>query len=201
MPGLFFGDWWGQLNLLQQSLWLLSVSSSLLLLILIVMSLLDPDTEAEANARLAKVFNARTILTFLTFFAWTGLGVSYYWAAPVAALGTGLIAGLLAAVFAKGITLMLLRLAPRGGAPRHPERLMATTGRVLAVVPSHRNGFGKVHLNVKGAPYELEAMTAGFELKPGASVRVVGVIEEGRVLVVEPLEDEGYPHEEHGLPR
>lgn len=200
MPGLFFSNWWEALSALQQSLWLVAVTGTLLLLILIVMSLIDPETEAEATARLSRVFNPRTILTFLTFFGWVGLLISYTSLAQHYVVAGGALAGLIAAAMAKGVTLMLLRLAPRPTLS-NPRRLVQSTGRVLYTVPSHRNGFGKVHLNVKGAPYEIEAMTAGMELRKGSSVRVVDVIEEGRVLVVEPLEDKGYPHEEHGLGR
>lgn len=200
MPGLFFSNWWEALSVLQQSLWLVAVAGTLLLIILIAMSLLDPETEAEASARLSRVFNPRTILTFLTFFGWVGLLISYTSLAQHYVIAGGALAGLIAAAMAKAVTLMLLRLAPRP-VVANPQGLVQSTGRVLYTVPSHRNGFGKVHLNVKGAPYEIEAMTAGMELRRGSSVRVVDVIEEGRVLVVEPLEDKGYPHEEHGLGR
>ncbi|MEQ8705606.1 MAG: hypothetical protein RIC19_16890 [Phaeodactylibacter sp.] len=200
MPGLFFSNWWEALSALQQSLWLIAVAGTLLLLILIVMSLIDPDTEAEATARFARVLNPRTVLTFITFFGWAGLLFAYAGVSLSLTIIMGCLAGLIAAAMAKGVTLMLFRLAPRP-ALSNPQRLVQSTGRVLYRVPSHRNGFGTVHLNVKGMPYEIEAMTAGLELREGASIRVVDVIEEGRVLVVEPLEDKGYPHEEHGLGR
>ena len=200
MTGLFFSIWLEGLSALHHSLWLVAVAATVLLLILIVMSLIDPETEAEATARLAKVFNPRTVLAFFTFFGWIGLVASYALNSSTLILVIGGIAGLIAAFMAKGVTLMLLRLAPRPTFS-NPQGLVQSTGRVLYTVPSHRNGFGKVHLNVKGTPYEIEAMTAGMELRKGSSIRVVDVIEEGRVLVVEPLEDKGYPHEEHGLGR
>jgi len=200
MPGVFLAGWWESLSLLQQSLWLVAVASSLLLLILIVMSLLQPETEAKTNARLSRIFNPRTILAFLTFFGWVGLLSSYYLDSRLFVLLIGSTAGLLAAATAKGITLMLLRLAPRPS-KISTDRILLSTGRVLNTVPSHRNGFGKVHLDMRGLPYEIEAMTAGTELKAGASVRVVGVLED-RVLLVEPIEeDNGYPHEQHRLGR
>jgi membrane protein implicated in regulation of membrane protease activity len=200
MPGVFLADWWGQLSILQQSLWLVAVSSSLLLVILIVLSLLQPESEAETNARFAKILNPRTILAFLTFFGWAGLLASYYLEAHLLVLLLGSTAGVIAATTAKGLTLMLLRLAPRSS-PFNADRIMKTTGRVLNTVPSHRNGFGKVHLDMRGLPYEIEAMTAGTALKAGDQVRVVGVLEE-RVLLVEPIEeDKGYPHKAHRLGR
>lgn len=164
------------------------------------MSLLQPESEAETTARFSRILNPRTILAFLTFFGWVGLLASYYLSSHTLILLLGVAAGSIAAVTAKGITLMLLRLAPRSNSV-NTERIMQTTGRVLNTVPSHRNGFGKVHLDMRGLPYELEAMTAGTELRAGAPVRVVGVIED-RVLLVEPIEeDNGYPHENHRLGR
>jgi hypothetical protein len=200
MPGVFFSEWWEGLSFLQQSLWLVAVSGSLLLLILMAMSLLQPETEAEASARLSKIFNPRTILTFLAFFGWIGLLTSYRFDTYWQPLLFGSLAGLVAAAAAKGFTLLLLRLAPRSR-PVNSAHLLKSTGRVLNTVPSHRNGFGKVHLDMRGVPYELEAMTAGGELRAGAPIRVVGVIED-RILLVESVEeDEGYPHETHRLGR
>ena len=57
----------------------------------------------------------------------------------------------------------------------------------MVSIPPHRNGFGKVHLNVRGVPNELEAITAGQAIQPGMAVRVIDIIED-EVLVVEPVD-------------
>jgi len=73
-----------------------------------------------------------------------------------------------------------------------------STGEVLTSIPPHRNGFGKVHLNLRAAPFEMDAVTAGEELPPGAPIRVVEVIDE-RVLLVEAIieREQPYPKEEN----
>lgn len=170
----------------EQSLWLLAITSSLLLLILLVLSLIQPDTETEANARLSRIFNPRSILAFLAFFAWGSLCASAHSGSLLLVLGAGLLAGLIAAATSKIVTLLLLQFTLRSPVVA-ADRLVGATGQVLAEVPPHRNGFGKVHLNTEGTPYQLEAMTAGAALPIGAPVRVIEVIE-GQVLVVEPLQ-------------
>ncbi|MCO6490999.1 MAG: NfeD family protein [Phaeodactylibacter sp.] len=189
-----FGDWWEAQDWAQQVFWLVAIVSSLLLVILSALSLyeLSQGHVAEAEHRHPRFFNPRTILTFSAVFGWLALLLSYQNVSFALVLAPAAALGALAAAWAKGISRFILRLAP--GYHLGADLLVESTGKVLEPIPPHRNGFGKVHLNLRDAPYELEAITGGGELKPGAPVRVIGVID-GRVLLVEPIEDEGYPHE------
>lgn len=189
-----FGNWWAAHNGMQQVFWLTAIVSSLLLAIFSALSLyeLSQGKSADPDHRSSRVFNPRTILTFFTASGWLALILSYQNLALPAVLLAGATGGILAAAFTKALARLLLRLLP--GFNPGTDQLMETTGKVLEPIPPHRNGFGKVHINLRDAPYELEAITAGGELKPGVPVRIIGVID-GRVLLVEPLEDEGYPHE------
>jgi membrane-bound ClpP family serine protease len=47
-----------------------------------------------------------------------------------------------------------------------------------------------VHLNLRKAPYALDAISIGAEIRPGDSVRVVDIVDE-HILVVEPLQHIG----------
>ena len=190
-----FGDWWEAQNWAQQVFWLVAIVSSLLLAILSALSLyeLSQASGAEPEHRSSRIFTPRTILAFSTAFGWLALALSYQAVGLPAILLFAIAGGLLAAAYTKRLIRFFLSLAP--GRNLGSEQLMESTGKVLEPIPPHRNGFGKVHLNLRGAPYELEAITGGGELKPGVPVRIIGVID-GRVLLVEPLEDEGYPHED-----
>jgi len=190
-----FGYWWEAQDWAQQVFWLVAIVSSLLLAILSALSLYERDrgNRPEPESRLHRIFNPRTILTFFTAFGWLALILSYQHLSFPFIVFPSLALGLLAATFAKALSGFLLSLVP-GRGNLGTEQLIEQTGKVLEPIPSHRNGFGKVHLNLREAPYELEAITGGGELKPGSSIKVIGVID-GRVLLVEPLEDEGYPHE------
>ncbi|MCB0548234.1 MAG: NfeD family protein [Phaeodactylibacter sp.] len=189
-----FGDWWEAQNWAQQVFWLTAIVSSLLLAIFSALSLfeLSQGNGTEPEHRFPHVFNPRYILAFFTAFGWLALLLSHQHITLLFILLLASAGGLLAAVFTKALIRFFLPLAP--GHKPGTEQLMETTGRVLEPIPPHRNGFGKVHINLRDAPYELEAITGGGELKPGVPVRIIGVID-GRVLLVEPLDDEGYPHE------
>ena len=190
-----FGELWKAQSWVEQAFWLVAMVSTLLLGILLVMSLFAPDRDAdeEPEDTPSSFFNARVVLNFFTAFGWVAL-ILYHQGIPTKLLLLfSSAAGLIAAALAKAITFLLLRLAPRRS-HHNGERLLLRTGKVLEPIPPHRNGFGKVHLEMRGTPYELEAITAGKELEPGAAIRVIGIIDE-RILLVEPVEDKGYPHE------
>ncbi len=191
-----FGDLWNAQSWIEQAFWLAAAVSTLLLAILLVLSLFSPERDAdeEADKKLSHIFNARTVLNFFAAFSWMAL-ILYHQGMPMKVLlAFSLAVGLAVAALAKAATLLFLRLIPHRSHDEG-ERLLLQKGKVLEPIPPHRNGFGKVHLDLRGAPYELEAITAGKELRPGAEIRVIGVIDE-RILLVEPLEDEGYPHEQ-----
>ncbi|MCB0569708.1 MAG: NfeD family protein [Phaeodactylibacter sp.] len=196
MRPLLFGDLWIAQSLAEQALWLVAIVSTLLLGILLVLSLLSPDREAEEEPDKPRlpIFNARFILVFFAAFGWVALilyhqGFGWSWL-----LAFSFAAGLAVAALGKAAALLLLRLIPRRS-HGNEERLLLQTGKVLEPIPSHRNGFGKVQLDMRGTPYELEAITAGKELRPGDGIRVIGIIDE-RIILVEPIEGQGYPHEQ-----
>ncbi len=189
-----FGDWWEAQNWAQQVFWLTAIVSSLLLAIFSALSLyeLSQGGGAEPDRRPSRFFHPRSLLTFFTASGWLAVLLSYQNISLPIVLSCSIAGGLLAAAFAKALVRFFLPLAP--GHNPAAEQLIESTGKVMEPIPPHRNGFGKVHINLRDAPYELEAITGGGELKPGVPVRIIGVID-GRVLLVEPLEDEGYPHE------
>jgi hypothetical protein len=63
---------------------------------------------------------------------------------------------------------------------------ITSTGEVLQYIPPNKDGLGKVHLNLRKAPYELDAVSSGVELSKGMPVRVIDIIDD-HILVVEPL--------------
>ena len=191
-----FGEWWEDQGLVQQLFWLIAIVSSILMAILTGLSLyeMEQPAPAERQSLLARIFAPRLLLSFATAFGWLAVILSYQDVSLHFILILSAAAGLAMAMLSKLLVRILLHFIPHAK-PFKAEQLMERTGKVLEPIPSHRNGFGKVHLNLRDAPYELEAITAGGELPPGASIRVVGVID-GRVLLVEPIENGGYPHEQ-----
>ena len=193
-----FVDWWISLAPAQQIFWSIAMVSSVLLCILIFVSLSgwDADTEQAdgANGKRTVLTEPKTVLIALTFFGWAAVMLSYLTTNLQIILLTAALVGIISALIPKLFDSFLSRSS------FNADSALESTGRVLTSVPPHRNGFGKVHINLRAAPYEMDAVTAGGELPPGAPVRVVEVIDE-RVVLVEPLkEDPGYPGKNSGDP-
>lgn len=190
MRVLFFVYWWDIQNWHQQLFGLLGAITSILLIILTIHYYLSPQDKNHSTSP-SSWRNPRIILSFAFAFGWTGFLLSVLKVNLLITVPMALISGYLLALLAKSMAYFLGRLTANNR-PIDAEKWMESTGRVLEYIPSHRNGFGKVHLNSREAPYELEAITAGEELKPGMPVKVIDVIED-RVLLVVPAEDKGYP--------
>ena len=201
MTTFLFSNWWKALDFARQSCWVVAVVFSIFLIIFLIMSVSEHDSDYQKEKRHSKstIFSVRAILIFLSVSSWSLLGALYLSFSWVISLVAAFSFGLFITFAGGKVMRSLFRFAPVTSS-LNDERYMERTGRVLQSIPSHRNGFGKVHLDLRGAPYEIEAMTAGTELKAGDKIKVIGIIE-GRILVVEPLKNGGYPHEEHQISR
>jgi len=176
-----------QLNFVEKLLWSIAIVATLLTVILLVMSFFGVELEKEKKTGHAKWLDARSVLLFFTFFGWTSI-LAHLWISELpAVLLIGIPSGLLTA-FLPG---MLSALRKKNQQVLYQSfefnEALRSTGQVLSYIPSGRGGKGKVHLNLRSAPYKIDAISNGCDLPVGAPVRVVEVVE-NRILVVEPLE-------------
>lgn len=180
------GEWWTSIGWAKQIFWSLAIVASFLLFLWFILHLFGLEFEQEEEATEKKrspVIDVKSILLFFVFLGWSAFFIIKE---------NILIPGLLYAILISIALIVAIRVASRFFSYRFQSRhidikkVRESTGEVLVSIPPHRNGFGKVHLNMRGAPNELEAMTAGQAIQPGMSVRVVDVIDED-VLVVEPV--------------
>jgi membrane protein implicated in regulation of membrane protease activity len=201
MTTFLFSNWWKALDFAKQSYWVLAVVFSIFLIIFLIMSVFEHDIDSPKESKPSgpRIFSARTILIFLTISSWSLLGGTYLSLSWIIRFIVAISLGLILTFVVRKLMRSSSGFTPLRSSSNE-EHYIERTGRVLQYIPSHRNGFGKVHLDLRGAPYELEAMTAGSELKAGDKIKVIDIIED-RVLVVEPLKNGGYPHEEHQVNR
>lgn len=180
------GEWWTSIGWAKQIFWSLAVVASFLLLLWFMLRLfgleLEQDDEKTEKKRL-QILEAKSILLFFAFFSWSAFMMLQNNVLIPSLLYAVLIGVLLTLVFRKSGKWFFKLIQKRS---MDLQKVKESTGEVLVSIPPHRNGFGKVHLKVRGVPNELEAMTAGQAIQPGMSVRVVDIIDE-KVLVVEPV--------------
>ena len=175
----------------EKLLWSIAIVATILLLILTAMSFFDEEeVKAPASKKSGALFDARTILLFFTFFGWTAVLAHLWEPSLVKVILYGLPVGALAALAPALFSRLQL---PRKELPVqygfNLQEALSSTGEVLSVIPPH-NGKGTVHLNLRSAPYRLNAVSRNGELPAGLPVRVVALLDE-HTLIVEPLD--GHP--------
>ena len=184
MRSLLFGNWWSALKLDQQIFWSIAIVFSILSFILFLLNLIDFDQDMELEKAKSKKNNfvdARLTLVFLTSLGWLGV------------LFSGMdLSGKNTLIFAaSGALLISLLQGLFFGFPWKKEldikKLVASTGQVHQSIPPHRNGMGKVHLDIRRKVYEVDALTTGRALPEGVPVRVIDIVDE-KIVVVEAID-------------
>lgn len=174
-------------NWSQQIFWTLAVVATLLLIILLIYNLFNEEAEHKDAPQTSNVFaiDARTVLLFFATFGWVAV-ISFYFENVFAErmIYAALIG--LAVAFLPNISQKFLKKYLTGNA----KTILASTGKVMQSIPPHRAGSGKVHLQMRRIPVEVNAVTQGEELPVGAPIRVIGMVDDHTILV-ESLEENG----------
>lgn len=178
------------LSLTEKLLWSVAICASVLLLLLIVMRFLGYELEKSNSSALRfRGLNTSGTLLFFTFSGWTSILAHQWEESIVWALIYGLPIGLLASIAPYLIRVIRYRPPSKSPAARHYnlEETISSTGEVLHYIPPHIKGRGKVHLNLRNAPYQLNAVSQYGALSKGVPVRVVAIMDD-QTLIVEPLD-------------
>lgn len=177
-------------TLTEKLLWSVAVVATILILILATMSFFGYDLESEQKKPLKWPWlDAKVILLFFTFFGWSSI-LAHLWEPSIGlVIIYGIPIGLLAACAPQLFNYLKPKqknlLAPKAGF--NLEDTLTSTGEVLQYIPPHIKGRGKVHLNLRNAPYQLNAVSQNGELAAGVPVRVVAIMDE-QTIVVEPID-------------
>jgi len=129
-----------------------------------------------------RLFTVRGIIIFFALFGWTALAC-LRWGLNVE-FGTliGMAAGFLGMLFAAWIIRESFKLAEDGTLKL--QNAVGKTATVYLRIPPGRSGKGKISLTVQDRLIEVEAVTdSDVEIATNASVRVVGVADEGTLVV------------------
>jgi hypothetical protein len=193
-------EWWVGLDQASQLFWSIAIVSSVLFFILLVLSRFGLEGEVENGRnepRANRLAEPRAVLFAFALFGWSAILSAQFTDQLRWMLLVGIIAGMTGAILPALLSPLFRRVEFRASSA------LNSTGRVLKSIPPHRGGIGKVHINLRSAPYEMEAVTVGDELPVGAAIRVVEVLDE-RVLVVEAADGRrqgktsGYPQARRG---
>lgn len=193
--------WWSELASTAQVFWGISIVFSVLFVIQFVLSLIGLDFDSDTDIEIGvdsntdsgysldadfTLLSVRSIIAFFTFFGWTGVLVLNAGGGTWAAVGFASLSGF-AAMLVVGYMMYLFSKLGESGTFNTKEAIY-NTGEVYLSIPAAKNGYGKVHLKIRGALKEMDAITEGNQPLPnGAAVRVIDVLDDN-LLLVEPVE-------------
>jgi len=197
---LTIGSWWSNLSGTQQIFWAIATVSSVLFVIQFVFSLIGADIDSDVDIGVEadvedtgysldddfSIFSARSIISFFTFFGWTGILTLNAGGSTMTALIAATIAGSSAMLLVAYLMWQFARLTQEGNVDINTA--LFNTGEVYLTIPPNNEGQGKVHITIQGSLRELDAITEkGVPIPTGSFIRVVEVIK-NNLLVVEPIE-------------
>jgi hypothetical protein len=193
---LLLGNWWGDLSNTQQIFWTIAIVFSILMLIQLALSMIGlefNDTDVDLHGDHGHIpmgaefslISVRSIIAFFTLFGWAGVLLLNTGKPIVPTVLMSSLAGLIAMV---SVSYMLYQLSKLGEAGNTDlNEAIYEIADVYLSIPPAKSGQGKVHVQLKGALKELDAITEGNGLPTGAKVRILEILDDN-ILLVESVE-------------
>jgi len=147
----------------------------------------DSDSDHHSGELIPfQLFTFRNLVVFFTIFGWTGIVATNFGFGLVSILTLSIISGLFMMVVVSTLFYFAAKLTESGNI--NIRNAMLKTGTVYLRIPERRKGTGIVQLEIQGAIREIDAMTEGKAIPTGAQVRIVEILEDNTVLVMEEVE-------------
>lgn len=198
------GDWWdGQLDTLQQVVFILACAASVILVVQFIMLLIglgddggfDSDTDISDGdvvnddgldeAGGLRLLSFRTVIAFIAVGCWVAYTVEFFAAAYVS-IPVGIVAGAAAAVGVAFAMRALVKLQSDGS--RRMGNAVGSVADVYLKIPPARSGSGKIHVVVQESLTECEAVTDSAEALPSGSRCIVKEVINEQLVLVEPFD-------------
>lgn len=195
--------WWASLSVIMKVLWGVTLSASLIFIIESVLTFIgadaggdfdtgggdfdmDFDTSADMGTSGMNLYTFRNFINFLLGFGWTAILLhdKIQSKAVLVLLAILVGAGLVAAVM---YMFKWLSSMQQSGNINVYKSAVGCQGKAYLTIPGERKGSGKVQITINNSVREYDALTDGDEIKTGAAIKVVDVID-GNTLVVESLD-------------
>jgi hypothetical protein len=190
---LSISESWQGLELIEKIYWCFAIPFSLLFVIQMILTFFVGDVDAveaegDADASIEddagidfQFLTLKNLIAFFTIFGWTGIACLAGDMKIMSAIFISIFAGLIMMAIMASIVYFMGKLADSG-----TLNLNNAKGKVASVylrIPPKREGTGKVQVKVQGLQ-TLDAMTDNEEeIKTGALVEIVDVINDDILLV------------------
>ena len=183
------------MELFDRAVWVIAVTTGLIFLVQTVMTFagmdstgggMDVDFDGDFNADHDhgpfQLFTFRNFVNFLLGFSWTIIAFDGIIGNRLVLVLLGLLVGALLVAGVMYLFFAMGKLQQSGN--MDIKQAVGKTAEIYLTVPGHKNGMGKVHVQIQGTLRELDAITEGETLPSGTFVKVLAVVED-RVLLVQ----------------
>ena len=192
---LTISESWQTMALLEKIYWCFAIPFSLLFIIQIFLTFFGGDVHSDVATGDSDVsvdhdtgidfqfLTVKNLIAFFTIFGWTGIACIASGMHTVTTISLSTLAGLIMMTIMASIAYFMGKLTDDGTLDLNNAK--GKTGSVYLRIPGKRTGMGKVQVKVQGLQ-TLDAMTDNEEeIKTGAIVEVVDIIN-NEILLVKP---------------
>jgi len=188
---LLLETWWSGMMVAEKVYWLIAIPFTLIFLIMMVMTLIggdvdsadmDVDMEMDTDTGIGfQYLSLKNLVGFFTIFGWTGVACLASGKSMAFTVIVSVLAGLLMMTIMSTIVYLMGKLTEQGNL--NLKNAIGKIATTYLTIPAERKGMGKVQIKVQGFR-TLDAITDEKEdIKTGAIVEVVQVINDQVLLV------------------
>jgi hypothetical protein len=188
---LLLETWWQGMLVAEKVYWIIAIPFTLIFLIMMVMTLLggdldsadmDVDMEMDSDTGIGfQYLSIKNLVGFFTIFGWTGIACLASGKSMVFTVIVSVLAGLLMMTIMSTIVYLMGKLTEQGNL--NLQNAIGKIATAYLTIPAERKGMGKIQVKVQGFR-TLDAITdEKGDIKTGAVVEVVDVINNQVLLV------------------
>lgn len=189
-------EWWTSLDLFMKILWGIAIATSLIFILETVLTFIgidhdgnfDMDTSADGSFESEPSMNLytfRNLVNFLLGMSWTAILLKEQIASTALLMLIAVVVGILLVAAVMYMFKWLSKMQQSGNIDVY-KSAVGCIGKVYLSIPAQRKGAGKVQITINEAVREYDALTdSESELKTGASIKVVEVLDPSTLLVEE----------------
>lgn len=189
-------EWWTSLDLFMKILWSIAIATSLIFILETVLTFIgidhdgsfDMDTSADGSFESEPSMNLytfRNLVNFLLGMSWTAILLKEQIASTALLMLIAVVVGILLVAAVMYMFKWLSKMQQSGNIDVY-KSAVGCIGKVYLSIPAQRKGAGKVQITINEAVREYDALTdSESELKTGASIKVVEVLDPSTLLVEE----------------
>lgn len=193
---LDISSWWQAMTGFEKIFWVIALLFSLLFLIQTVLSFAggdgsdsmgDSDMSIDHDGGIDQgFFTIKNLIAFFTIFGWTGIAMINGGMSKGVTIGVALAAGIAVVLMMMFLFRSMSKLKQSG--TLQIKNAVGVVAETYLVIPSARNGFGKVHIKIQGSLHELQAITDDAnDIATGRLVKVTGIVNDSILLVTSQL--------------